>query len=300
MAKEGGLPKKVRDECEAHLLNGHFDDAVLTALKWTDKRLALSAGNPPVFGIAAVERALSQEKGTIRLNSECERRGTLELVSGLMRLYRNPAAHGFPELSHEEARAVVHLADAVLARISRGVARAAGRAIGVDAAQVVEFAVADLDGDRKNETLVGVLTSDAEPQRVVVLKNAARGYFARTLEVDASHVFGVQAIDIDQDGKAEVLIYNGGGGPGAWLDIVRWTPARTERLQRIEADLARFRWSRPDGDGSWMLTVEGREIGDDGQWLKQSRSFRWDGSLFIVTDSQTEPWPEEACGASDT
>lgn len=294
MTGPGGLPKKVRDECEEHLRNGHCDDAVLTAMKWMDKRFALSVGDPDAFGISAVERALAQDTGTIRLSSDRERRGTLELVSGLIRLYRNPAAHGFPELSPDEARAVVDLTEAVLARIGRGVAHAAGVALGIDPSQIVEFAVADLDGDGKNEMLVGVLTTDGQPNRVVVLKNGRDGYLGRTLEVDASHVFHVQAIDIDQDGRAEVLIYNGGGGPGAWLDVVRWTPSRTERVQRIEADLGEFRWSRPDGDGAWMLSVVGREIGRDGEWTKHTRCFRWDGALLVVTDSQREAWVNEA------
>jgi uncharacterized protein Ymh len=292
VSKANGLPDHVCAECETHLRNGHLDDAVLTALKWAEKRFVLSAGNPPTFGIRAVERALAQDKGTIRLTSEAERRGTLELVSGLMRLYRNETAHGFPVLSPREARAVVDLTDAILSRIGRGVAHAAAVALGVDASQVIEFASADLDGDGRNETLAAVLTKDAAPLRVVVLKNAEQGYLARTLEEDASFVFAVEARDVDQNGIAEVLIYNGGGGPGTWLDIVRWTPARTEPVQRIEADLGQFRWSQPDGDGAWMLTVEGRGIGRDGRWERERRSFRWGAACLVETECQREPWLE--------
>jgi hypothetical protein len=269
-----------------------LDDAVLSALKWADKRIALSAGNPPTFGVAAVQRALGSENGTIRLSDDTERRGTVELLCGLMRLYRNPTAHGFPSLTREEARAVVDLTDAVLGRIGRGLAHAASAALGVDASEVVEFGVADFDGDGKNETIVGVLTRDAKPQLIAVLKAGTHGYLARTLEADASCVFGVEARDVDQDGRAEVLIYNGGGGPGAWLDVIRWSVAGTERVQRIEADLAQFRWSRPDGDGSYVLTVEGRGNGHDGAWVRQRRSFRWGGERLVEADCHVEPWDD--------
>jgi hypothetical protein len=69
MGHASGLPKTVRHECDTHLRNGHFDDAVLTSMKWADKRIALSAGNPPTFGIAAVERAFAQDKGTLRFSN---------------------------------------------------------------------------------------------------------------------------------------------------------------------------------------------------------------------------------------
>lgn len=298
MADKGGLPKLVRQECETHLCSGHFDDAVLTALKWVEKRLTLSAGNPPVFGTAAVDRALGQGKGTIRFSSESERRGTAELLRGLMTLYRNPAAHGFPALSAEEAQAVVELADALLVRIGQGVAQAAGVALGLDASEVIIFDVADLDGDGNNEMLVGILTTAATARRVVVLKNAPQGYLARTLVEDAEHVFGVEARDVDRDGTAEVMIYEGAGGPGAWLDVVRWRPERTERVQRIKADLARFTWSQPDGDGSYKLVVQGRSFGGDGEWVKEHRSFRWRDGRLLETERYAEPWFDDA-GARD-
>lgn len=288
-----GLPVSVREECELHLQNGHFDDAILTALKWTEARLSWAAGGQPrLFGTKAVRGALDPNDGTIRFGNNREQAGAADLLCGLMVLYRNPAAHDFPPLTAAEARAVIDLADAQLSRIFRGIARSAANALGTPVAQVVVLAVADFDGDKENELLAAALSSDGKPSRIVVLKNRTHGFLARVVLENAEHTLAVEARDVDLDGRHEVLIYDGSGGPGASLSILRWTSDGTTEVARIGADLPTFGWSQPDGNGAHQLLVTGRTFGTDAVWRRESRTFSWRGGAFVETSRGEGEWSE--------
>jgi hypothetical protein len=257
---------------------GHLEEAVLNAMKTLEQRLAWAAGGyPRPIGQNAIKKALDPERGAIRVGSNSEQEAVRDICRGLFVLYRNPAAHTVLQIDAREARAVVDLVDAQLVRIARGSERAAATALGVPAAKVVELASADFDGDGRTELLVVVLEPNDRPSKLAILKSGTSGYLARVLRSDADYVLGVEAHDIDGDGRPEVLVYEGGGGPGAWLSVLRWSADKIDELAHVGADIATFQWLQPDGDENRVLEVSGRTPGPDGEWIREVRTLRWEG-----------------------
>lgn len=292
--EQGGLPPIVSGKCADQISHGYHDDAVLTALKALETHLAWASGDARLYGAKAVDAALAPGKGTLRLQHDQEQRSMHSLVAGLMGVFRNPAAHGFPGFSRKEASAVVDLVDSILLRLAHGrvdrVRRALGAGVPFDDLYV--FAVADLDGDKRAETVAGILDAEGVLQRVLVLKPAVDGYVVRTVQEDSRYVFCVEARDVDLDGRCELLVYGGAGGPGAWLEVFRWSQDAIVSLGRIAGDLVRFAWAQPNGDGSFEVDVSSRDLGEDLEWRCLRRTFGWSEGKLVEVSRRIEPWAD--------
>lgn len=289
MSRANGLPVEVREKCDELLRLGHLEDAVLNALKTLEQRLGWAAGGyPRPIGQDAIRKALDPERGSIRTGTNSEQSALRDLLRGLFVLYRNPAAHTVLGIDDREARAVIDLVDAQFGRIASGSERAAAKALGVPVGKIVELASGDFDGDGRGELLAVVVEADDRPSMLAILKNTGEGYLARLLRSDTEHLLGAEALDVDGDGRLEILIYEGAGGPGAWVSILRWSPDKREEIARVGADIATFKWIEPDGDGRLVLELSGRTPGPDGDWIREVRSFRWEGGGLLEKDRRVE------------
>lgn len=242
------LHPKLEDQVLARYHSGQYDDAVFSACKVLELALreALGLSGSVDDAVEVVTNAFRPSTGALQdpARSMPEREGLLHLFRGTFMYYRNPLGHRFSNHDFEEAHDIIVMVNRLLLIVDAAIER--NRNLDQPdihwAPQTLDVARTfrlDTDNDEQEEVISvpSIQDSIQRQERVRIFDVGDSGKTRiHTLERLDWSVEDVVLIDIDHDGKHEVMWARGWGESATALELYRYQDNEYLRLLREDGE----------------------------------------------------------------